>query len=175
MSFFSTGVGLPIVRPIGSSDLFTLSISVSCMIGTDRNGKSERFHSYVGIPQVRNRNSEREKFSSWVALFRKPNIFCWKNWISNLLKNRIYSWLWTDPTIYFYFKLIQIKLFLLSNYFIYLKPEEWIVAKQLEDIGKKENNFFVNEYIRKTEFILRLESKCFKLLITYLSLKIEAE
>ena len=28
---------------------------------------SERFHSYDGIPQVRNRNSDREKFSSWVS------------------------------------------------------------------------------------------------------------
>ena len=31
----------------------------------DRNGKSEQFHSYAGIPQVRNRNSDQEKFSRW--------------------------------------------------------------------------------------------------------------
>ena len=70
--FFSTGVGLPIGRPIGkpigSTALFTLSISASCTIGTDRNEKAERFHSSVGIPQVRNRNSDREKFSSWAFI-----------------------------------------------------------------------------------------------------------
>ena len=43
----------------------TLSISALCTIGTDRNGKSERFHSYAEIPQVRNRNSDQENFSSW--------------------------------------------------------------------------------------------------------------
>ena len=48
-----------------STALFTLSISASCMIGTDRKEKEEQFHSSVGIPQVRNRNSNWKKFSSW--------------------------------------------------------------------------------------------------------------
>ena len=51
-----------------STDLFTLSISALCTIGTNGNGKSERFHSYAGIPQVRNRNSDQEKFSSWEVI-----------------------------------------------------------------------------------------------------------
>ena len=40
----------------------------------DRNGKSEQFHSYDGIPQVRNRNSDREKFSSWASIFGMSDV-----------------------------------------------------------------------------------------------------
>jgi len=49
-----------------------------CMIGTDQNGKSERFYSYVRIPQARNQNSDREKFSSWVHYSYNCRLLYWK-------------------------------------------------------------------------------------------------
>ena len=85
--------------------------SSHCTIGTDRNEKAEQFQPSVGIPQVRNRNFDQEKFSSqrkkpefrfndkWEKrgfdkacnLFFNKN-YCYSALYTNLNFKFVYSW-----------------------------------------------------------------------------------